>query len=201
MDSQRTQLLSRARNGDVSALGPLLELYQSYLILIARVQVGRKLQAKVDAGDLVQETFLEAHRQFPNFRGTTEAELTAWLRRILAGQIALMIRRYLGTKGRDLELEQRLAREVDESSAMLEDALAGSGTSPSQQVSRREQAVLLAEALDKLPDDYREVIVLRHLEQLPFAEVSARMGRSEDSVQKLWMRALKGLRQALGAAT
>jgi RNA polymerase sigma-70 factor (ECF subfamily) len=72
------------------------------------------------------------------------------------------------------------------------------GSSPSGQAARREQAVLLADALDRLPEHYREVIVLRHLEGLPFAEVARRLGRSEDGVQKIWVRALAGLRLALG---
>ena len=75
--------------------------------------------------------------------------------------------------------------------------VAGQST-PSQRASRREQAVLLADALSLLPDDYREVIILRHLEGLTFPEVAARMGRSLDSVEKLWVRALARVRTALG---
>ena len=77
-------------------------------------------------------------------------------------------------------------------------ALAASQSTPSQHVSKREQAVLLADALANLPEDYREVIILRHLEALPFAQVAERMGRSEDSVQKLWVRSLAALRRSLG---
>jgi RNA polymerase sigma-70 factor (ECF subfamily) len=80
----------------------------------------------------------------------------------------------------------------------MDGGLAASISTPSQRASRREQAVLLSEALDKLPRDYREVIILRHLEQCSFAEVANRMGRSEDSVQKLWVRALANLRKSLG---
>lgn len=80
----------------------------------------------------------------------------------------------------------------------MDRGLVASTSSPSHRAARREQAVLLAEALGKLSEDYREVIILRHLEQLPFAEVAARMHRSEDSVQKLWVRALARLRQSMG---
>ena len=152
-------LLDRARAGDESAGGQLLSGYERYLTLLARVQVGRRVQGKVDPADLVQEVFLEAHRQIKNFRGNTEAELLAWLRRILAGQIALMLRRYLGTKGRDVTLERDLAGQLDESSQAMGAGLAADGSTPSQHVAKREQAVLLAEALDKLSDTYREVIV------------------------------------------
>jgi RNA polymerase sigma-70 factor (ECF subfamily) len=71
-------------------------------------------------------------------------------------------------------------------------------STPSRHAARREQAVLLAEALERLSEDYREVIVLRHLEGLTFPDVAKRMNRSEDSVQKLWVRSLASLRRSLG---
>jgi RNA polymerase sigma-70 factor (ECF subfamily) len=194
-------LITQARTGSEPALGQLLESYNSYLTLLARVQIGRRVQGKVDAGDIVQETFLEAHRQFPNFRGGSEGELTAWLRRILAGQLALTLRRYLGTKGRDINLERQLGADLDHSTQAMDGGLIASQSTPSQHVARREQAVILADALGNLPEDYREVIVLRHLEALPFAQVAERMGRSEDSVQKLWVRALASLRRTLGGTS
>lgn len=193
-------LLQQARGGDEAAVGRLFESYSRYLTLLARVQIGRRLQGKVDPGDVVQETFLEAHRQMAQFRGTTEAELVAWLRRILGGQLALVFRRYLGTKGRDVKLERELVAQLDQSSQALDGGLVASYSTPSQHASRREQAVLLAEALDRLPEDYREVIILRHLEVLSFPDVARRMGRTEDSVQKLWVRALANLRRSLDGA-
>src|SRR6476661_9104426 len=93
-------LLVGARAGDAATLGQLLELYRRYLSLLARVQIGRHLQGKVDASDVVQETFLEAHRNFPRFRGTSEGELVRWLRQILATRLADLLRRYLGARGR-----------------------------------------------------------------------------------------------------
>jgi RNA polymerase sigma-70 factor (ECF subfamily) len=195
-------LLEQARGGNEIAIGRLLGSYTKYLKLLARVQIGRRLQGKVDGSDIVQETFLEAHRQMANFRGVTEAELIAWLRRILAGQIALNLRRYLGTKRRDVKLERELIVQLDESSQMLDGQFAtASQSTPSQHASRREQSVLLAEALARLPEDYREVIILRHLEAIPFTDVARRMHRSEDSVQKLWVRALAQLRKAMGGAS
>jgi RNA polymerase sigma-70 factor (ECF subfamily) len=192
------ELLLLARAGSGPALGQLLELYSRYLALLARLHIGRRLQGKADAADLVQETFLEAYRNFARFRGRTEAEFVAWLRQILAGRLGLLARRYLGTKGRDVRLERDLAAELDRSSRVLDGALAAAQSSPSQQAARREQGVLLADALDRLPEDYREVIVLRHLQGLPFAEVGRRLGRTEDSVQKVWLRALARLRRSLG---
>jgi len=193
-------LIEQARAGSEAALGTLLQSHATYLTLLARVQIGRRLQGKVDAADIVQETFLDAHRQIGHFRGTTERELLAWLRRILAGQIALVVRKYLGTKGRDMKLERELVIQLDQSSQVLDQGLVASTSTPSQHVSRREQSVLLAEALAQLPEDYREVIILRHLEGLSFFEVGQRMARTENSVQKLWVRALASLRRSLGGA-
>jgi RNA polymerase sigma-70 factor (ECF subfamily) len=198
MNDDPEVLLEQARQGDGTAAGRLLEHYSTYLTLLARVQIGRRLQGKVDPGDIVQETFLEAHRQIHRFRGTSEAELLAWLRRILAGQVAQLLRRYFGTKGRDIKLERELGVQLDQSSQMMDGGFIATLSTPSQHASGREQAVLLAEALERLSVDHREVIVLRHLEALSFPEVAARMGRSEDSVQKLWVRALTNLRRALG---
>lgn len=194
-------LLTRARAGDGTALGHLLELYRNYLLLLARLQVGMKLQGKVDAADLVQETFLEAHRDLAQFRGSTEKELIAWLRQILATNLANLIRHYYGTQRRDMNLERELADELNQSSRVLDRGLIASEESPSQQASKREQAVLLADALKELADDYREVIVLRHLEGLTFPEVSKRMGKTEDSVKKLWARGLARLRRSLRIPT
>src|SRR5579864_981703 len=107
------ELLRQARAGSSPALGQLLELYRSYLSLLARLQIGRRLQGKVDAADLVQETFLDAHRTWGGFRGRTEAELLGWLRRILAAHTADLMRRYLGAQARDVRLERDLSSELD----------------------------------------------------------------------------------------
>jgi RNA polymerase sigma-70 factor (ECF subfamily) len=199
MTAEPELLLQEARGGDAAILGQLLEMYRRYLSLLARVQIGQRLQGKVDAEDLVQDTFLEAHRNFPRFQGTTEGQFLCWLRKILAARLADMLRHYLGTQGRDVRLERELEDAFDRSSVLLQGGLIAQQSSPSQQAARREQAVLLADALGELPEDYREVIVLRHLEALTFPLVAERMGRSQDSVEKLWMRALVRLRQLLGA--
>jgi len=188
------RLLDSARAGDAAALGELLESFRPYLALLARVQIGRRLRGKADPADVVQETYLEAHRDFPGFRGATEGEMMAWLRRILARNLANLARHYLGTRGRDVRLERRLVDELEQSSRALCQELAARQSSPSQRVVARERAVRLAAALTALPPDYGDVIVLRHFEGLPFAGVAERLGRSQDSVKKLWARALGRLR-------
>jgi RNA polymerase sigma-70 factor (ECF subfamily) len=191
-------LLTAARQEGQPALGRLLERYRAYLSLLARAQIGKHLRSRLDDSDVVQETFLAAYRDFSSFRGTTEAEFVGWLRHILAARLADVVRRHVKAKARDVRLQKSLAAELDRSSQALAFALAARGASPSQDAARRELGVLLADALQALPADYGEVIVLRHLEGLPFAEVAARMGRTVDSVEKLWVRALARLRRRLG---
>jgi RNA polymerase sigma-70 factor (ECF subfamily) len=187
-------LLAAARRGDLPALGELLEAYRNYLRLLARLEIGQRLQTKVDASDIVQETFLQAHRAFPDFRGTTETEMLQWLRSILASRLSKAVRHFCGTQRRALQLERELGR----SSRALQGMLSASQTTPSQTASIREQAVLLADAVERLPDDYREVILLRNMRGLRFRDVAEEMGRSLNGVQKLWARALNRLRLELG---
>jgi RNA polymerase sigma-70 factor, ECF subfamily len=192
------KLLRQAQAGESAALGQLLEPYRAYLLLLARLQLSRRLQAKVDPADLVQDVLLEAHRHFPRFEGTSQGELVAWLRQILAGRLANTLRHYQGARRRDVRLECNLAAELEESSRNLDRGLLARGPSPSERVVRGEQAILLAAALNQLPKDYREVLILRHLEELSFPEVARRLGRSVDSVKGLWTRALPMLRRTLG---
>jgi RNA polymerase sigma-70 factor, ECF subfamily len=194
------QLLVLARAGSVPALGQLLELYRSYLTLLARLQISRRLQGKVDPADLVQETFLKAHRHFGQFRGMTESELVSWLRQILAATLANLVRHYYTAQRRDVRLERELAADLDQSSRVLDQGLLAKQSSPSQRAARREQAVILADALGRLPEDYREVVILRQLQGLSFPEAARCMSRTVDSVKKLWARALAQLRDSLGDA-
>lgn len=194
------QLLALARSGNDAALGELLERYRNYLRLLVRVQIGRRLRRKVDPSDVVQQAFLDAHRGFGGFRGTAEAELVAWLRQIAASVIARQVRQYAGTQRREVGLERALEDEMAQSSCALDRGLMAAQSSPSWRAARREEAVLVADALAQLPEHYREVIVLRHLEGLPPDEVAERMGRTADSVRKLWARALVQLRGILGGS-
>lgn len=191
------QLLLRAKAGEGNALGQLLELHRAYLQVLARVQIGRRLQGKVDESDVVQEAFLGATRDFAQFRGASEKEFLGWLRQILANLLANLVRHYQGALRRDIRLERRLEIELDQSSHALDRGLQTPQSSPSQQAARREQSLILAEALRRLPDEWRDLLILRHLEGLSFPEVAARMGRSVDRLKKQWPRALASLRRIL----
>jgi RNA polymerase sigma-70 factor (ECF subfamily) len=174
--------------------------FRPWLHLLARLQLGARFQGKFDASDVVQQTLLEACRDLPNFRGRTEAELLAWLRRILAHVLGHEMRRYRGTKQRDIGREVSLEESLLESSQRLGALLADAGSSPSHKAMRREQEVILADVLARLPEDYREVIVLRNLEGLSHEEVARRLGRGVGAVRMLWARALKHLRQLINSS-
>ena len=191
--SPTTVLLLQARAGDTEALGRLLEKYRNYLLFLAKMQLDSRLLGKLDAADIVQETFMEAARSFSQFRGEEDGQFTAWLRQILVSKLAAAARHYLGTRRRDVRLEQHLHTRVDQSSLFLDHLLCTLST-PSLKVRREETRQQLLEALAQLPEHYREVLQLRHLENLTFPQIAQRMGRTEDSVQKIWVRALGQIR-------
>jgi len=190
------RLLEQARAGCRDALGRLLELYRNYLRLLARTQIDLTLRVRLDPSDLVQETLLEAHRDFAQFAGTSEKELVAWLRRILVRNLADQVKHHKA-QARNWARQESLEALLDRSSSAAEQALAKGISTPSAQAARREQAVLLADALARLPPDYREVIVLRNLEHLKFDDIAARLGRSAGAVRMLWSRALEKLGRLL----
>jgi RNA polymerase sigma-70 factor (ECF subfamily) len=198
VDHDLERLLILAKAGEGSALGELLQRYDNYLKVLARVGIDQRLQGKVDPSDLVQETYLEAHRDFANFRGSGEPELAAWLRQILAHNLANAVRHFAGTQARDVRLEQQLQADLDRSSQAWDPGLVARSSSPSHQAARREQMVLIADALARLSPDYREVLILRHLQGLTFPEVARRMERSLTAINKLWVRALDRLKEVLG---
>jgi RNA polymerase sigma-70 factor (ECF subfamily) len=192
-------LLARARRNQPGDLDRLFALCRNYLGVIARARVESWLQAKVDASDLIQQTMLEAYRDFANFRGSTEAEWLAWLKRILAHNAANFVRQYRGTEKRQARREVALVCPGDGSAARGFADPADSGETPSQQLLRKERELLVADALAQLTPDHREVIMLRNLQRLPFQEVAERMGRSRPATQMLWMRAIQKLQQTLEA--
>jgi RNA polymerase sigma-70 factor, ECF subfamily len=189
--------LSRARCANDQHRNILLERYRNYLLLLASLRNDQKLRSKLGDSDLVQETLIQANRDFDQFHGATEAELAGWLRAILGKKRALLARRYYGTAARHPGREEQLRAELEQSSQQIERALIAPETSPSQDAAWREQSVLLADALAALPAHYREVVVLHHVQGYTLPEVAQVMNRSIDSVKKLWIRAMVQLRALL----
>jgi RNA polymerase sigma-70 factor, ECF subfamily len=193
------ELLCLARDGDASARGRLLELYRNYLRSTARSLVRLGLRAKLDPSDAVQETYLKAVRDFGNFLGTGDPELVAWLRQILLRTLTDQAR-YHRAQGRNHRRQDSLDAMLGRSSEEAHHALADPSPSPSGLAIRREHDLLIAEAIEKLPEDYRRVVTLRNLERVPIEEIAVRMGRAPNAVRKLWTRALLALRRELEAA-
>ncbi len=190
-------LIELARQGDAEARDRLFEMCRSYLGYLARSQVETWLRVKVDASDLVQQTMLEAHRDFGRFQGGSEQEWLSWLRQILTHNAADFVRRYRGTAKRQARREVRFRDPADSMSKGVPEP-AAPGVTPSQEFLQIENELRMVAALDQLSPDYREVIVLRNLQRLPFNEVAERMDRSRPAVQMLWMRAIKKLQETMG---
>jgi RNA polymerase sigma-70 factor (ECF subfamily) len=192
-------LLEQARAGDAESRGLLLDRYRNYLSLLARGMIGGALRVNLDASDLVQQTCLEAHRDLPQFRGSGEPELAAWLRRILIHNLNQQAE-YNGRQRRGRRHRVSLDDLLERSSQFVDRARAHLDTSPSEHAVRREQAVLLADALAQLPEDQRTALELHHLQGLSVPEVSREMGHSLLSVTGLIYRGMKALRELLNSA-
>jgi RNA polymerase sigma-70 factor (ECF subfamily) len=174
------------------------ERYRDYLGLLARLQLDPRLRGKVDLSGVVQQTLLEAHQALPQFRALDPACLAAWLRRVLAHNLADEVRK-LATGKRDLGRERSLEAALEGSSSRLGAWLAADQSSPSQQAQREEQAVRLAEALARLPEAQREALVLQHWHGWTLAQIAQHLGKSHAAVAGLIKRGLQQLRLQLGS--
>ncbi len=190
--------IAAARDGCEEALNRLFLACRPYLLLVANQSLPADLRAKVGGSDLVQETLLQVKRTFHQFRGSSEADLLAWLRGALLNNLQSESRRFRGT------LKRELGREVS-----LNDGLSGAehkglidnvSRSPGSEILAAEEAQRLNAALSRLPADYRRVIQLRNWEDLSFPEIGALMGRTDDAARKLWARAIQRLKCELQAS-
>ncbi len=191
-----SSLIEAARQGDAQCRDRLFALCRSYLGFAARSQVETWLRRKVDASDLVQETMLEACRDFDRFDGCTEQQWLAWLRKILNHNAADFVRRYRCTAKRAAGREVAFRDPADSQSPGAPEPAAMQPT-PSQEFLQFDTELRVTAALAELPPDYQEVIMLRNLQRLSFNEVADRMERSRPAVQMLWMRAIQKLQAAL----
>jgi RNA polymerase sigma-70 factor (ECF subfamily) len=189
------RLLAEARHGSPNALGEALEACRAYLLTVASQELDPALRAKAGASDLVQQTFLEAQRDFVRFDGDSEEELLSWLRRVLLNNVSNFARAYRATGKRDVGREIEL--EAGRSSADWRGILAGDTTTPSGQVMQDEQVQALERAIARLPDDYRQIIEYRYRQERSFDEIAKLMNCSANAACKLWSRAVERLQKEL----
>jgi RNA polymerase sigma-70 factor (ECF subfamily) len=186
--------IAQARAGSEEALNRLFVHCRNYLLRIAEEEMDSTLQVREDPSDVVQQTCLEASRDFVQFRGQTEAELLGWLREILRHNLANAVR-YNNAAMR------RISREVslDDSGkdGPLKQILASEELSPGSHLQRQERELQLLVALGRLSEDHRKVICWQHLEHCSFEEIGRRLGRTAGAARHLWLRAVEKLKQEL----
>lgn len=191
-DSRVATLVERARSGDGEALGELLEKHRPYLRLLAERQLDPRLQSRIDASDIVQQTCLSVHRGIQEFTGDDPAQFLAWLRMIHERNIQNAFRDHVRSKKRSVARQQAAA----EGNAELEVGGARA-SSPSRRLMLSEDAVLLSAAMEALSEDQRTAVRLKFLDGLTLAEIGQQMQRSTDAVVSLIRRGLLQLRQEL----
>lgn len=175
---------------------PPVDRYRSYLLVLARAQIDRRLAGRLDASDIVQQALLEAHRDAGAARAVTSAQRAAWLRRILANNLANAVRD-LRRQCRDPTRERSLDDALAATEVSARQALASDDPSPSAVAAAREDVLQLADAIQRLPADQQQAVVLRYWQGCPVAEIGARMERSPAAVASLLHRGLDGLRDTL----
>jgi RNA polymerase sigma-70 factor, ECF subfamily len=200
--AETSQLLERARAGDPDARNALFARHRDRLRRMVDLRLDRRLQGRIDASDVVQDGFVDAVAKLPDYLGERKLPLFLWLRLVVGERLAKVHRTHLGTQMRDAALEVSLYRAAlpAASSAALAAQLLGKHTSPTEAAVRAEQMVRVQEAINALDPLDREIIALRHFEELSRTEAAQALGIEEAAAAKRYVRALKRLKDALGAA-
>lgn len=192
------EVLQRAQGGDASALGGLLAGLRGPLVRMARVRIDPRMQGRLDASDVVQEACLEAHRRLDEYLQDPKVPFRLWMRLLTGQKILELERRHFGAQKRDARREVRIEPAVPRAdSSLVAMELSAHLTSPSGAVERDEIRRQVLEVLDDLDDLDREILVLRHFEQLGNADAAAELGIKPDAASKRYLRALMRLGKAL----
>ncbi|MCH5377002.1 MAG: sigma-70 family RNA polymerase sigma factor [Planctomycetes bacterium] len=187
------RLLQRAQQGDLEAVGKVLEMHRPYLRFLADRSLQGGLRKRIGASDIVQQTYVAAMQAFDRVKLTDASSFLAWLRQIHQRQILDALRQHGQTEKRAIGREQALTDGEFPAEAEIDPF----SSSPSQRLMAAEDAVLLAGALDRLPDAQAEAIRLKYLEGLTLIEVAEAMSTTKYAVVGLLNRGLKGLRAML----
>lgn len=187
------QLVIAARDGDRDAIGQLLESYRDYLRRRAAERLAHGLHQRLDASDLVQQTFLEAHQSFAKFAGSTAPEFVAWLKQILHCNVANAMRDHFLAQKRAAGREQSLASSTGDGMARV----AAATSTPSHRLMRIEESLRFLDALDELPFEQSAAVRLRYLEGLSVSEIAAELNRSRSAAAGLIKRGVQQLRRLI----
>ena len=201
MDTDRTQpdeLLERAARGDPAARDALLGWHRDRLRRMVAVRLDRRLAARVDPSDVVQEALADACRQLSHYLRERPLPFYPWLRQLAWNRLVDLYRRHVLARRRSVTREEPPPL-PNESVAELADRLVAADSTPSKRVVREELRQRVRQALLRLPEHDREVLVMRHLEQLPMAEIAAILGVTEGAVKVRHVRALARLQGVLAA--
>lgn len=171
----------------------ILAQYEPYLRMLARVHMRKAYQAKIGHSDVIQQVMVQAVQGFDGFRGTTEAELRGWLRRILAHHLC-HLDRDLHRDKRDIRREQSMEQKLAQSSLRLEGLLAGDGPTPSQTAAAGEDVARIVSAIDQLPQAQAAAVRMHYLEGAKLSEVAEALGKTNGAVAGLLHRGMKTLR-------
>lgn len=192
-------LIARAANGDGEAWGALLTTHQERLTRMVAFRMDQRLRGRVDAADVVQDAFVEASAHRDAYFRSPSAPLFLWLRGVASNKLLEVHRHHLGTRMRDVKREFPLDERqgFEDTTAALCAHLIGRLTSPSVAAVRAEAKRRLTEALDKMDPTDREVLTLRHFEQLSNAEAAEVVGIQERAAAKRYLRALERLKETL----
>jgi RNA polymerase sigma-70 factor (ECF subfamily) len=198
LDPDTEQLLERAGRGESGACQQLLARHRDRLRQMVAVRLDRRLAARVDPSDVVQEALADAARKLAGYLERRPLPFYPWLRQLAWERLVKLHQRHLRTQKRSVTREERAFPGLpDESAQELARRLVSPGTSPSNQVLREELRGRVREALGQLPERDREVLLLRYLEQLSTAEVAAVLEITEGAVKVRHLRALARLRGLL----
>jgi RNA polymerase sigma-70 factor (ECF subfamily) len=194
------ELLARASGGDSAARGQLLALHRQRLCKMVALRLDRRLAARVDPSDVVQEALLEAARKLPDYLRQRPVPFYPWLRRLAWEHLIKLHQRHLNTRKRSAAREEkRILALPDESALALAQRLVAPGTSPSNRLVQEELRARVRAALARLPEGDREVLAMRYLEQLSMNEIAAVLGINEGAVKMRHTRALRRLSGLLGS--
>jgi RNA polymerase sigma-70 factor (ECF subfamily) len=199
--AETNRLLDRARDGDSVALNELLSRHRPRLRRMVDLRLDRRLQSRIDPSDVIQEAYVEVVRRLDEYLSKPSYPLFLWLRLIVGERLLKLHRHHLGTQMRDAGMEVSIYRGAlpETSSAALAALLLGKHTSPTQAAVRAERMIRLQEALNTLDPMDREVLSLRHFEELSLAETALSLGIEESAAAKRYIRALKRLKATLAS--